>query len=282
MQFDLTSKSVREFADRVVQAHSDINKQLALEVAAHGFGYRNFDALSGVLKTTKSKGKPGAEGTQDTQRLQADAPVHLGNPVPLWVEGFVIGNDFVLFDWLKVELTETLVSHILKRRELCIENGLLHVSEDVRPADWSKNDEISVINDWQLFVSPDRFWFRGHPKHATYAVEGRAVHFDDLFPLLELETAGEKSFRWISGGLYKHSTDAQLLLDALTETLDIGFREPASEEDARARLGQLESMLVFENLDDALQAEIRAEIVELEAWLRPLKKVQRRCRSVRR
>jgi len=204
MKFDVTSASVREFADRVVSAHPGIDKPQALELAAHGFGYRNFDTLSGVLKKAGPGSKPMSE------------PFKLDKHIPLWVEGFVCDNEYAVFEWAKVVLTEAFLARVLKYRSLCGEAELLHLAVDDSPTEWYR-DEESVIHDWQLFVNPTRFWFRGHPKHASFAVETRAVYFDDLFKLLKTPTEEDKSFRWIGGELYKDHTNAQRLCESIHE-----------------------------------------------------------------
>lgn len=204
MKFDVTSTSVREFADRVVKVHSGIDKPQALEIAAHGFGYRNFDTLSGVLKKVGPAAKP------------QSVPFQLSEPVPLWIEGFVCDNEYAAFEWATVMLTEAFLARALKYRDLCVETGLLHLSVDDTPTDWYCDPE-SVIHDWQLYVDQTRFWFRGHPKHASFAVESRAVRFDDLFKLLKSPTDEDNSFRWIHGELYKDSSSAQRLFESIRE-----------------------------------------------------------------
>lgn len=254
MKFDVTSTSVREFADRVVMTHPGIDKPQALEIAAHGFGYRNFDTLSGVLKKTTPK------------RKASNAPFHLDQPVPLWIEGFVCENEYAVFEWAKVTLTEVFLARIRKLRELCTEAGLLHLSVADSPADWHCDEEF-VIHDWQLYVSETRFWFRGHPKHASFAVETRAVNFDDLFKLLKSHTEEDADFRWIGGELYKDSSSAQHLFECISEQA-AGVREwaePTSPEDAANRLEDLELSL-HEGLDDDKRGEILDEIAFLEDW----------------
>lgn len=254
--FDLTSKSVREFADRVVMAHPELDKPKALEIASHGFGYRNFDTLSGVLKGSNAKPQ------------QAPAQFKLEKPVTLWIEGFVCDNDVAVFDWLKVTLTSTFIENLLARRTLCSSNGLLHVSEDASPADWSQDEDVGVIRDWQLYVSPTRFWFRGHPKHASYSVESRAVYLDDLLGLLKTPSAEDESFLWIDGALYKDACSAEGLRDVIE---DLGgedeWVEPESREEAEMRALGL-SVQIDDNLDKATHRDILAEIAYLEDWLK--------------
>lgn len=204
MKFDVTSTSVRDFADRVVKAHAGIDKPQALEIAAHGFGYRNFDTLSGVLKKAAPAAKPKSE------------PFQLSKPVPLWIEGFVCDNDYAVFEWVAVLLTEAFLARVVSCRDLCVESGLLHLSVNIAPTDWHCDKE-SVVHDWQLYVSPTRFWFRGHPKHASFAVETRAVYFEDLLKLLKSQTEEDKSFGWIRGELYKDSSSAQRLFESIRE-----------------------------------------------------------------
>ena len=254
MHFDINSKSIRQFADRVVKAHPDLDKPRALEIAAHGFGYRNFDTLSGLLKDVAPKAKSNP------------VPFKLDKSVDLWVEGFVCDNDAFLFDWLQVELTPDFLANLLKRRDLCEEQRLLHVSEDESPTDWSTDDDLAVIHDWQLYVSATRFWFRGHPKHCSFAVESRAVYFEDLLKQLNHEADDDESFRWIEGALYKDSTSAQGLYDVIQEKQD-AWKEPASKSEALDRLHDAEMSLVGESLDDDTRGEILDEIANLEDWL---------------
>ena len=255
--FDLTSKSVREFADRIVTAHPELDKPKALEIASHGFGFRNFDTLSSVLKEPSTRAK------------SPTLKVELKKPVTLWIEGYVCDNEAATFDWLKVNLTSTFIERLLTRRNLCSTNGLLHVSEDSRPADWYRDEYVGVIHDWQLYVSPYRFWFRGHPKHASYAVESRAVHFDKLLELLKTPSDEDESFKWIKGDLYKDSSLAESVYETVhgdSHEEELGWVAPASKEAALQRLEDLELSL-HEGLDDETRADILDEIAYLEDWL---------------
>lgn len=202
MQIEINSKYVRNMAERIVKNFPQVEKPTALEMVAQSLGYRNFDTLSGLLKKE-------AKALRKSNVSQL-----LAKPVMLWMESFVVGDYGNGPEWVNVELTAEYLESMLKQRDFCKERNLSHTSEWADPTDWQEEPSNPFnMRDWQLYVTEDSFWFRAHPKHCDYAVETRAVSFEELLKLLQATTGGGTSFQWIDGALYHDSEDAQALFD---------------------------------------------------------------------
>lgn len=211
MQVELTSKSVRTMASRLSKAYPDISRPLALEMLAKALGYRNFDTLSGLLKQEVLK-----ESAPPLPDLSL-----FGNAVELWMEAYVCDDFGDGPSWAMVALDAPLVTRILKMQATCQNNALGHVSEWESPSDWEEDAGYGSrfnMQDWQLYVSSDRFWFRGHPKHCSTAVETRGIRIEELMSKLSCPTgtgSASDTLAWVAGALFWDGDSAEAWLEEL-------------------------------------------------------------------
>lgn len=213
MQIELNSKSVREMADRVVRTHTDMSKSTALEVLAHAFGQRNFDTLSGLLNSQAAQSlNQGAEAQESTELAG------LKLPVTLWLECHMREHYGSGPRWARLVITQEWLESVLALRARCRQWGSSVVQEDGPPTEWDEQASTRRcfnMQDSQLCVSQERFWFQAHPKHSDCYVETRAIYLDDLLALLKAGSGGENTFCWAGGALYRDAHSVLELFDAL-------------------------------------------------------------------
>lgn len=219
MQIELTSKSVRDMAARVVKTHPDMTKPKVLEVLAHAFGHRNFDTLSGLLKT---------EALQPLDPAKPDTLPEISAlkfPVTLWLECQVMADRYGP-RWARLVLTQTFLETVLELQARCRQWNSRVITEEGRPDEWDEyagHNRYFNMRDSQLCVSQERFWFQAHPKHCTYYVETRAVYISDLLDLLKAGSGGQEDFCWAGGELYRDSGSVLDLFDTLPGNANIDW-----------------------------------------------------------
>lgn len=200
MQLELTANAVHDMADRVVENHPEMTKSKVLEVLAHAFGQRNFDALSGLFKAEASPlADPPSAGTWPEL-------AGLKLPVTLWLECRGMDNNESGANWARLVLTQGFLEKVLKMQSRCRQWNASAIKEECSPDEW---DELGGakrrlnMQDSQLCVTSERFWFQAMPKYDNYYVETRDIYIRDLLALLEAGSGGEKDFCWVGDALYR-------------------------------------------------------------------------------
>jgi hypothetical protein len=211
MNIELTSKSVNQMANRILEAYPHQAKPAILEMLACGLGYRNFDTLSGVLKKEKPTAKQG-KGT----RLP---PHSLSAPVMLWLECFSVEDGMDAPQWVNYQLTSQCLQVLLEKQAMCVSKDLEVVKFCEEPSAYDQGFFVADIPNWSMFVSKTCFWFRGFPKHCDYAVETAKVEIAELLAMLMSRIAVHSGFNWVGSQLYHDSQDANALW-AMTVTGD--------------------------------------------------------------
>ena len=186
MQIDINSKSVRVMADRIAKAHEDITKPKALEILSSGFGYKNFDTLSGVLKQSE----PAATQPQDLPVVPEFTPF------TLVIDAFACDEYGDGPDYAEATITPEFLEEMLRRVATCASAGIraAHFNED--DGVWHDPQDELRMRGTDLVIMPSRgalaeasFFFQGHRKHADYNCETRAIDIKDL--LACIGNAGE-------------------------------------------------------------------------------------------
>lgn len=221
MLVQFSSKEVNQIADRIVKGHPDFQKPLVLEMLAHGFGYRNFDTFSGVLKKQ-------AEGGCSIKNEIVSQPHLLINqaqnaPVTLYLEMYCTEAEGDSPLWAEVSLTPEFLNTIIEAKEWVIEKKLSSVSLNDFPDNYERKTDDIVIRDdnWWLCVDEDGFWFRGIPKHAGSPVETYRADIETLLQCLDEKTESDsKNFKWFGGRLFHDSTSPDSLIRSFLNDLD--------------------------------------------------------------
>lgn len=173
MQFELTPSTVRAMADRLQKSTPALKRSQAYEAVAQMLGHPNWDTLSGLLKREERD----AAGTQQLHRLVT--------PVTLYVGAFSTSEFGDGADWAKVTVDQEFLDTVLRLQQTCKDSGLDHTAIGFTPDYWQEDDTDPLrIQDEDLYVGKRSWWFRGVPKHCSYAVETRAVDIEDLLQAL--------------------------------------------------------------------------------------------------
>lgn len=225
MEIQLTPKSARAMAKRLRSTvPGGLTTGASLEALAVVLGYHNWDTLSGVLSQ-----KASAELEADKAfKLKAErvkyreTPPKGFAPFDLYVEAYACDDWAESPSWLKLHVTEALVTKLHSLQTLVLKQGL-DVSQESYEGEWGEADHLSLRND-ELHVQSDQFWFTAVPKHGSVEVECRYIAFDELYALIERgEQANISYFAWCDGKLFRDSNSAKSLAESLCEdgTLDL-------------------------------------------------------------
>lgn len=185
MDINLTSASVREIADRITKAFPDRNKPEVLEMLAIGFGYRDFNTLSGLLKKEGKAVLEPAPNALATQLKQVAGVVERD----LYVECSANDEWAEYPSWVRIRLTRDFLTQVLELSARCREEGISEVVTFDSPDGSDPN--TSVNHSWELVVDSTSFYFRGHQKSSGVVVENRAVYLSPLLHFLTGERSGE-------------------------------------------------------------------------------------------
>jgi hypothetical protein len=207
MQYEVSKEGVSRMADRIVVKHTELTKPKALEVLATGFGYRNFDAMSGTLAAEK----PGGSTTGPDRRRYQWPGMKLQNPISIFITTYALVGGIESPEWVNVVLTPLLLARIQELQETVIRFDLNTVSASLQPDDWDDGPENDALNmgAWQLCVSEDGFWFQGWPKHASVHCESRIVYFASLAQAILDPTLDTGAIAWIGESLFVDNKDAK-------------------------------------------------------------------------
>lgn len=92
----------------------------------------------------------------------------------------------------RITIDDALVDRLTKLSQLCIDHGLNRVAVYGGPDAWGpaeESEDLRLQGD-ELVVDHDSFWFSTTPKHASYSIETRMIHFGELQRALEATPDG--------------------------------------------------------------------------------------------
>jgi hypothetical protein len=173
MDFQITKNNVRDIVSRLRQAlgAESVSQSNAFEAFAKALGLKNWDTLSGLLKR---EGEPAS----------AAAPAYqLAAPVEVYVDAYACDYYGEGPSWAKVDLSQQFLDEVLRMQRICKEQGVDMVTKSWAPEKWEQEERLRLEND-DLYVTAESWWFRARPKHADYAVETRSVDIANMLALL--------------------------------------------------------------------------------------------------
>lgn len=164
MDINVNIENARELVSRI-RAGADIaefKQSNAYEALAHLANQKNWDTLSGLLK---------AEQAARNERL-----LLAGTGFTAFVKAFSCDEYGESPDWARIRFSQKMTLRVLELMDLVKAQELEHVAISYG-VDYWHNDKDLRISYEDLYVSRERVWFRGLPKHADYAVETRSFDF---------------------------------------------------------------------------------------------------------
>lgn len=182
MDIKVTHQSVRAMADRIAKAHADISKPKALEILSSGFGYKNFDTLSGVLK--KESSAPATSGAFTGDSTLEIPPF---TPFTLVLDAFACDEDGDSPAYAEITVTTEFIAQIKHTAVVCQSANIRAAHVNDSDGIWHDPEGALRMRGTDLVVMPSfgavgdtSFFFQAHPKHADYDCETRAVDLKDL------------------------------------------------------------------------------------------------------
>lgn len=193
MHITLDRQVARTLATRLQRAlASDVSlpRAKAYEVLAQTLGYPNWDTLSALL----------SRSTVSPDEIAF-------KPATLYVQAFSCDEHGPGPDWVRVDLDEAFMRKVLGLNGQCEREDLNSVRVSGAPDYWAESTSMPLnIRDEDLCAGRQHWWFRGHPKHCSYAVESRIVPTRVLLEALRSRTATE-GFAWAGDDVLVYASD---------------------------------------------------------------------------
>jgi len=174
------------------------------------------------------------ETYEEGDAFRSGAPV-VGRPFMLIVDAYAISEFGDGPAFAEITVDQAFVDRVIRLRRVCKENDLESVSVWSYPDRWD-NEDLKVRDESLRVYHGESWWFEGHPKHADYNVETRAIEIDDLLKVIEAGPGGtvpHSRFRWSNGTLY-YASDPGLL----TDLIDMVDAPAGSNDGACAECGE--------------------------------------------
>lgn len=182
MQINIDTQSVRAMADRIVKAHPDLAKPKALEILSSGFGYKNFDTLSGVLKKERNATAPSGAIAEDSA---LDIPQF--TPFTLVIDAFACDEYGDCPPYAETTVTPEFLQSLAHHVGVCGAAGVRAAHIGDYDCVWHDPQDDLRMRGTDLVIMPSfgafggaSFFFQGHKKHANYNCETRAIDLKNL------------------------------------------------------------------------------------------------------
>jgi hypothetical protein len=184
MQIEVTEKGLKALSNNLRTAMLEVwgptvpvSNSQSLELLAKTLGYKNWDTLSGVVKNDDKK-------TEPKYNALLDKTLQSFKPFSLYIDAFAVDEFGEGPGWALVEVTPEFVKELLDAQQIVVSKKLDHVALDHVMLDWGNADTLRIQGD-TFVVSDTSFWFKGYPKHCSYAVEARMIDIDLLLNVIK-------------------------------------------------------------------------------------------------
>lgn len=206
MQLNVNRTTVMAMAARLrrtlgVEA---VTQSLSLEAVASALIGKNWDTLSGMLKS-------------EAQPTPPSAKLALNKPVSLYVPVFSTAEYGESPSWACISLDDDFLEMLNHRKDLCLREKLGFIAADYYVENWDSEFDNSIEFE-DLYISKFGFWVRAVPKHTSDAFETRMISIEELLDTLASKTNG-KCLKWEKDVLiYTTDGNTKSLLEVLVNS----------------------------------------------------------------
>ena len=217
MQIELTQKSVNAMAVQLVSQIPTLPKPAALEFLAKGFGFRNFDTLSGILKRENRTDNV----THNTAPQKPFPHFELNEPVKIWMSCFSVKEGGEFPAWIGYDLDEAVLHEILKMQATCKAEGYIYINESDDVATFDNTYFAGSVIEWGITVTKETFYLVGETRHGDI-FKSCSLDIAELLSVLKGVYPATKHMLKLGNELFHDFTNAQDLFAAI-ERSRFGF-----------------------------------------------------------